>query len=161
MTSRDARFAELKRLARLLQKQEVDAELFQNEALFRSRKANLEMSILTALDNASDARKKLRSMCKVVEGEVKDLDLRSDLMDHCYTVLDHLDRVVHSLERSLLPPGITVAVTYYPFDLKKDVSKGRIESSTAKPGSVPQPGPGEERGTRLYPLVDDDGDRDK
>ena len=116
-----------------------------------------KMSLLLALDHASEARKRVLSLCEAIEKLVEEEEVRNELLDLCYAVHDELSATLKALERTLLPSGTSVAVTFYPFEKKgseEDEKKGEkrvAEEPSAYNASVPRQAGGL-RGTVFYPM---------
>lgn len=119
------------------------------------------MSLLLALDYAGEAKRRILALSETIEKLVEDVEIRTELADLCTNAHNAIDSTVKSLERSLLPEGASVAVTYYPFDLREDQTKSG-EKAVAEEGEgystrTPRRA-GDLRGTVMYPTRDDGGD---
>lgn len=120
------------------------------------------MSILLALDETVEAQKKIRTLCEAIERITVDAEVKETLIDSCHTIQDHILGAVKSLEKGLLPPGTSVAVTFYPFDVNEPEDEERTpsvlaEASTAYSTRTPRRA-GDMRGTLVIPSSDPDSD---
>ena len=119
------------------------------------------MSLLLALDYAGEAKRRIQALGETVEKLVEDVETRTELVDLCSNAHDAIDSALKSLERSLLPQGASVAVTYYPFDLseKKEMVQTEAIAEVGQGYSVRTPRrAGDLRGTVMYPTRDEGGE---
>ncbi|MCB2200067.1 hypothetical protein KQI63_11720 [bacterium] len=119
------------------------------------------MSLLLALDYAGEAKRRILALGETIEKLVEDVEIRMELTDLCANAHRAIDSTVQSLERSLLPDGASVAVTFYPFDASKEPSavEGKAVTEDGEGYSIRTPRrAGDLRGTVMYPTRDDGGD---